>query len=138
MDNFDKAIKASRDLSSGEGDGHKVINHHSDYLNGALYVVEFNSKDGKSLFNYVYIEGSEVTVCKNPALLNEMVARKSRKSGFSSVMESLGGVSGVIGLIVTLTIVYLLVHDPKAEIPQILSTALTAILGFYFGSKAGK
>ncbi|MGZ5018482.1 MAG: hypothetical protein ACXV8U_22170 [Methylobacter sp.] len=138
MDNYEKAIKASKEVSSGEGDGHKVINHHPDYLNGALYVVEFKANNGKSLSNYVYIEGSEVTVCKNPALLNEMVARKSRKTGFPSVMDSLGGISGVIGLIVTVTIVYLLVRDPKAEIPQILSTALTAILGFYFGSKAIK
>lgn len=138
MDNYERAVKASKDLSSDEGDGYKVINHHSDYLNGALYVVEFKMNGGEKFYNYVYIEGSEITVCKNPALLNEMVAKKSKKTGFSSVMESLGGISGVIGLIVTMTIVYLLIRDPKAEIPQILSTALTAILGFYFGSKASK
>ena len=138
MDDFEKAIKASTNLSSHEGANHRVINHHPEFLDGSLYVVEFDSKEDKKLTNYVYFEGSETTVCKNSALLNELVARKSKKSGVVSILESLGGITGIIGLVITFTIVWLLVNDPKAEVPQLLSAALTTILGFYFGTKISK
>ncbi len=138
MDNYEKTVQESKKLSSHEGDGHKVINHHSDYLKGSLYVVGFKTADGEERSNFVYIEGNDVTVCKNQALLNEMVARKSRKVGLSSLIEDFGGVAGIIGLMITVTIVYILINDPKAEVPQILSAALTTILGFYFGTKSSK
>jgi hypothetical protein len=138
IDDFEKAIRASSNLSSHEGTNHRVINHHIEFLDGSLYVVEFDSKEDKKLVNYVYIEGSDITVCKNPALLNELVARKSKKTGATLVLESIGGIAGIIGLIITLTIVWLLIKDPKAEVPQLLSAALTTILGFYFGTKTNK
>ena len=137
MDNFEKAINASKNLSSAEGTGHRVINHHTEYLNGELYVVGFDDAD-ELLTNFVYIEGDDITVCKNQALLNELVARKSKKSGLAFVVDSIGGIAGIIGLIITLTIVWLVVKDPKLEIPQVLSAALTTILGFYFGTKANR
>lgn len=136
MENSEKAINAAKNLSSYEGVGHKLINHHSNYLNGSLYVVGFQANGGGEGTNYVYIEGDEVTVCKNPGLLNEFVARKSRKNGLSSVVESLEGVAGIIGLIITFAIVGILVVNPRAEIPQVLSASLTTVLGFYFGKKS--
>ena len=138
MENYEEAIIQSKKLSGGEGNNHHVINHHSEFLGGELYVVEFDKTEKdetKKYTNYVYFEGGKIEVCKNPALLNELVARKSKKQGFSVFMESIEGIAGVIGLIVTLTIVYLLVKNPAVEIPHILSTSLTTILGFYFGTK---
>ena len=134
MDNFEKAVSASKSMSSKDGAGHRVINHHTEYLNGQLYVICFEDSENNNLYNYVYIEGDEVIVCKNEALLNELVSRKSKKSNIKQVLDGIGGVAGIIGLIITLTIVYLVLSDPKVEIPQILSAALTTILGFYFGS----
>lgn len=138
MDNFAKAIKAASNLSAHEGADFKVVNHHPDFLSGSLYVVGFKNSNGESLSNYVYIQGDEVTVCKNPAMLNEMVSRKSRKTGVVSFIESIGGVAGIIGLLITCTIIFLLVRNPEANVPQALSAALTTILGFYFGTKASK
>lgn len=138
MDNFERAVKASKALSSSEESGHRVINHHTEYLNGQLYVVGFEDDEGETFTNFVYIENDDVSVCKNPALLNELVARNSKKSGIASFIGSVGGVAGIIGLIITLAIVWLLINDPKVEVPQVLSAALTTILGFYFGSKVNK
>lgn len=138
MENYEEAIIQSKKLSGHEGNNHHVINHHSQFLSGELYVVEFEKSEReeiKKYTNYVYFEGGKIEICKNPALLNELVARKSKKQGFGSFMESIEGIAGIIGLIVTLTIVYLLVKNPTVEIPQILSTSLTTILGFYFGTK---
>jgi len=136
MSSHEKAIEAAKSLSH-EAKDFRVANHHSEFLNGSLFLINFEGKEGPA-HCFVYIEGNQVEVCKNQALLNELVARKSKKIGFAAILNSLGGIAGIIGLIVTLTIVYLVIREPKAEIPQILSTALTAILGFYFGSKVSK
>jgi hypothetical protein len=57
---------------------------HITSVDGLLYVVNFTSKKGETLTNYVYIEKDEITVCKNPALLNSLVSQKSKKAMWSS------------------------------------------------------
>ena len=53
-------------------------------------------------------------------------------------LVGLGGMSGLIGLGITATICYLTVSGHgETKIPDVLSNALTMVLGFYFGSKAG-
>lgn len=136
MSNHEKAIEAARSLSH-ESKDFRVANHHSEFLDGSLYLINFENKSGAA-HCFVYIEGERVEVCKNQALLNELVARKSKKVGVSALLGGLGGISGIIGLIVTLTIVYLVIARPGAEVPKELWAALTAILAFYFGSKASK
>ncbi len=66
------------------------------------------------------------------------VARKSKKVGISAFFSGIGGVSGLIGVIITLTIVYLVIARPDSEVPKELWAALTAVLAFYFGSKPSK
>ncbi|CAH9067697.1 hypothetical protein PSECIP111854_04175 [Pseudoalteromonas sp. CIP111854] len=131
--NKDRVIQATKNIIHN-AKNYRVIFHHPEYLDGELYVVEYDIEKASNSC-YVYVENGEANVLTSQALLNEMVARKTKKSGVASTLDSLGGMAGIIGLIVTLTIVYIVVGKPEAEIPQILSTALTAILGFYFGSK---
>ena len=138
MQNFEKAIEAAQGVSAHEGQDHTIINHHPEFLDGSLYVVGFKDENDESKTVYVYIEGKKVTVCKNQALLNEMVARKTQKKGIAYIIESFGGVAGFIGLAITGTIIYMFFNDPKVEIPQILSGALTTILGYYFGTQTNK
>ncbi|WLQ14348.1 hypothetical protein O5O45_00135 [Hahella aquimaris] len=79
-----------------------------------VYLISFgNNKFGNHCF--VYVEKGEITVCENQALLNELIARKSKKVGVAAALEDLGGVAGIIGLIVTLTTVYLVVSAPDRE-----------------------
>ena len=132
----DRVIEATKGIIHN-AKSHRIVFHHPEYLDGSLYVVEYDLNKSSSQC-YVYVENGVANVLTSQALLNEMVARKAKKSGFSSGIESLGGMAGIIGLIITLTIVYIVIGKPEAEIPQILSTALTAILGFYFGSKVSK
>lgn len=50
-----------------------------------------------------------------------------------------GGVPGIIAILITLTICWLAVRqDGPPQIPEVLSAALTAILGFYFGQVASR
>ena len=55
---------------------------------------------------------------------------------FSRVL-AVGGIAGVIAVMITAAILYRYVSNgPSEPIPEILSHALTTILGFYFGSSA--
>ncbi|MDP2227473.1 MAG: hypothetical protein Q8J78_08365 [Moraxellaceae bacterium] len=111
-----------------------ITNVHYDFLDGTLFVVGFES-EGNAFHNYVFVDSKSCHISKNEALLISMISKKSKKY---DVLEALGGMSGIIGLIITVTIAYLVIRDPSAEVPPILSAALTAILGFYFGSKTQK
>ena len=136
MSDHEKAIEAARSFSH-EAKDFRVANHHSEFLDGSLYLINFETQSGPT-HCFVYIEGEKVEVCKNQALLNELVSRKSKKVGVTALLNGLGGVSGIIGIIITLAIVYLVIARPESEVPKELWAALTAILAFYFGSKASK
>ena len=47
---------------------------------------------------------------------------------------SVGGIAGLIALGITLSICVRYVQNGAEEIPQVLTYALTTILGFYFGT----
>ncbi|WP_226649667.1 holin family protein [Microbulbifer variabilis] len=136
MSEYELAIESVRNFSH-EGKDFRVANHHTEFLDGSLYLINFEGKDGPA-HNFVYIEGEKIEVCKNQALLNELVARKSKKVGVTALLNGLGGISGIIGLIITVAIIYLVIARPETEVPKELWAALTAILAFYFGSKSSK
>ncbi len=136
MSDHEKAIEAAKSFSH-EAKDFRVANHHSEFLDGSLYLINFESQSG-SAHCFVYMEDGKVEVCKNQALLNELVARKSKKVGITALLNGLGGVSGIIGIIITLAIIYIVIALPGSEVPKELWAALTAILAFYFGSKTSK
>jgi len=136
MSSHEKAIEAAK-MFSHEAKDFRVANHHAEFLDGSLYLINFESQSGPA-HCFVYIEGEKVEVCKNQALLNELVSRKSKKVGMAAFLNGIGGVSGIIGIIITLTIAYLVIARPEVEVPKELWAALTAVLAFYFGSKASK
>ncbi|GAA3930823.1 hypothetical protein [Litoribacillus peritrichatus] len=136
MSSHEKAIEAAK-MYAHEGEDFRVANHHSEFLEGSLYLINFESKF-EPAHCFVYIEGEKIEVCKNQALLNELVSRKSKKGGITAFLNGIGGVSGIISIIITLTIVYLVITRPEMSVPKELWAALTAVLAFYFGSKASK
>ncbi len=137
MNEQEKAIEAAMNFTA-DGDEYHIVNHHPEFLNGSLYLVGFEDANKGASHCFVYMEKGISTVCKNQALLNELVARKSKKSGIAAFINSIGGVEGLIALIILLTIVYLIVFKSGSEIPQELWAALIAIMAYYFGSKASK
>lgn len=130
MNDVEKVLEQVR-LLNPRSDSLHVVNLHKDFLGGALYVIGFE-RDGDQFHNFVFLDKDELHVAKNDALLISMISKRYKKE---TLLDSLGGVAGIIGLAVTATIIYLLINNPLAEIPQILSAALTTILGFYFGSQ---
>ncbi|WP_461535174.1 hypothetical protein [Spongorhabdus nitratireducens] len=137
MNNHERAIEEAEKFAH-KCKNFRIANHHSEFLDGSLYLVNFENESGESHHCFVYLEGNKAEVCKNQALLNELVSRKSKKVGITAFLNGIGGVSGIIGIIITLTIVYLVIMRPESQVPKELWGALTAVLAFYFGSKAAK
>ena len=133
MDEADKIIEEAKKYSP-EASNHKINTVHPNFFDGSLYVVDFLI-DGKSFHNYVFSGSDGIQVFRNEALLISMISGKSKRN---DLVHKLGGIAGIIGLIITLAIVYIFISNPAADIPQVLSAALTSILGFYFGSQSTK
>jgi uncharacterized membrane protein YfcA len=47
---------------------------------------------------------------------------------------SVGGIAGLIGLVITVTICVRYAETGSTDIPQILTYSLSTIIGFYFGA----
>ena len=133
MEYKEKAIEEVKKITS-DARNYKIVNAHPDFMNGVLYVVGFDTDEG-NFHNYVYINKNEVYLAKNEALLLSWVSKKAKSL---SLLEQLGGVAGIIGLVITLVIAFLVIARPEAEVPKELWAALTAILAFYFGSRVSK
>ncbi|QGX40890.1 hypothetical protein [Permianibacter aggregans] len=133
MEYKEKAIEEVRRITS-DAKNCRIVNVHPDFMNGTLYVVGFDTDEGK-FHNYVYVHKNEIYLAKNEALLLSWISKKTRGL---SLLEQIGGSAGIIGLIITLTIVFLVIFRPEAEVPKELWAALTAVLAFYFGSKVAK
>jgi hypothetical protein len=104
------------------------------FLDGSLFFVYYQpAQDAKELLLYAYLRGDEVIIINNIEELAKVMSVYRPQNRFSDLF-GLGPVAGIIALLITLTLCGLIlkgVTDP----PQILSAALTSILGFYFGSK---
>ena len=51
---------------------------------------------------------------------------------------SIGGIAGVVAIVITVTICARYIQNGAEPIPEVLSFALTTIIGFYFGTGVGK
>lgn len=66
-----------------------------------------------------------------------MTEHSFHPNAFLMRVLAVGGIAGVIALLITLAILFRYVqHGPGEQIPEVLSHALTTILGFYFGTNA--
>jgi hypothetical protein len=88
--------------------------------------------------NYAYVpnDGSPVEVYRNTSQLAHAVSIAPRESSLFDRIATIGGTSGLIAVLITGTICFLaLKSQGEIKIPEVLSGALTMVLGFYFGSK---
>lgn len=108
------------------------------FFRGALFVVSIYDASNVEHENYVYALGEELRRYDDLSKLGADVGRSSAlaetlQGGFQFV-----GISGVIAIIITATICYLVVTRVDPKIPDLLANALTLILGFYFGTTVRK
>jgi hypothetical protein len=132
-DHHARAIDASRRKHPGkELRDLSVAREFPEFHSGSLYVVGWTGPDSKRYEDNVLIVGDREFVFVNDEELVNFIGTTSKRESLAAKLLQMSGVSGVIAVIITLTICYLATQgkDP----PGVLSNALTAILGFYFAS----
>ena len=116
-----------------------VISVVPRFLDGTLYVVGFPSVGAGGFENYAYVpdrENEEVHVYRNVAQLTNAVSIQQRRDTIIDKIVSLGSVTGILAIGITATICYMALQlKSDFKVPEVLSNALTMILGFYFGTK---
>jgi hypothetical protein len=109
-----------------------------DFYGGTLVIVRFQDADGRDVQNNVYFDRDD-----NPGVyyrtedLAKALSGRKKLSSVSRFFQDTG-ITGFIALLITVTISYLVIRDPAAQIPDVMTNALGVILGFYFGTKAKK
>jgi hypothetical protein len=129
------ALDAVKRYHSGyELENLRVADVYERWHHGSLYVINYFQKGDKDTewSNYVYFRGREPRVFINSKEAFHYVGRTSHETSLAGRVLQIGGISGVIAFVMTVTICYLAITN-GTPIPDVLSNALTTILGFYFG-----
>jgi hypothetical protein len=108
------------------------------FFRGSLYVVSIFDAQEKEHENYVYVVGEDSRRYDDLSQLGADVGRSSPVAETLQKAFQFVGISGVIAIIITATICYLIVSRPDPKIPELLAHSLTLILGFYFGTTVRK
>jgi hypothetical protein len=119
----------------------EVTHTRPEFLDGILVFIQFYDEDEADDENYVYITDSDTHLMTDYEEVAALVAQHRPASSSHRLLRELmhvGGIAGFVAVLITITICYMLAFKDAKEIPQILSGALTTILGFYFGSKVSK
>jgi hypothetical protein len=109
----------------------KIIRQTDPFLGGTLYIVGFSDRNGSLLENYVLHRDDKTRVFRFVYELFEAVAKDDQKPGVLYSLAQSSIAPGCIAILMAGTICYLAVKG--TAIPEVLGSALTAILGFYFG-----
>jgi hypothetical protein len=114
----------------------EINDQNRDFLRGTLYFVSIFDAGGVEHENYVYVKGDKLTRFDNAKELARAVGKNITVSEYLENLFASTGVSGVIAIIITITICFL-AFTPitgNEDILKILGLSLTTILGFYFGT----
>lgn len=111
----------------------------------SMYVASLRSKRDQELDNKIISKLSEMKIdnLDETSVKKEIISTFNdiRQSRSSSPISFLGGIewdiAGVIGVLVTLTIILMLVLERIETIPPEFFAAWTMILGYYFGKSQG-
>jgi hypothetical protein len=114
------------------------------FLDGRLTTINYKRQHDDSEWqeNYYYEAGNDRQFFFVAQDLAEFVSRHPRLRKASLIERAIefAGISGVIALVITVIISFLVIFDTiqgvTISVPEILANALTTILGFYFGKAA--
>jgi hypothetical protein len=109
-----------------------AISLFDEFLNGTVAMVDWED-DTQKRRDFVYFNRDGKMRHSNnvEAFIRSFTGRKT-----DNVAKILYGFGGVVALMIVATTCYMAVT--KAQVPEVLSGALTLILGFYFGTVASR
>jgi len=109
-----------------------------NFLDGVLFFVSYQNKDDvKDRLVYVYLKENDSIVINSIEDLSKMMTfYRPERSGTDKLLDrifSLSIVPPVIALVITAVFCYSFLRG-QTVFPEVMSNALTLIIGFYFGS----
>jgi len=108
------------------------------FVHGPLYYLSVYDAEGVERENYVHVtsRGDSLFLSLEQLVLGikEVKPLSLWESGLSFV--KLTGIPGLLAICITFTVCFIAIRKTKNDIPELLSNALTFILGFYFSNIA--
>ena len=117
-----------------ESTGHRVVDT-LEFLDGALRIIAYFD-DGNDEECYVFTGGNGKSRLLSDVTEIALHLGKPQPTTLIERILASVGVPGFLAVIITIAILYLAVTS--RQIPEVLGHSLTAILGFYFGTKFAK
>jgi hypothetical protein len=117
------------------------------FLLGSIRRVDFNRQDNSQKTIYAWSPGidaetgkpiGDIEILLNMDQLISFVSRApGREESFFSKLAPVDIVSGLIAVLMTIALIFVVVHQviyqERFDIPIVLSSVITTIVGFYFG-----
>ena len=113
--------------------GHRVVDA-LEFLDGTLRIVAYFD-DNKDEECYIFTNAAGRSRLLSDVTEIALHLGKPQHTLLERILASVG-VPGFLAVVITLTILYLTVSSK--QVPEVLAHSLTAILGFYFGTKVAK
>jgi hypothetical protein len=131
----DRIMKAVSDYwGKANIKGVEITSRFPDFVRGTLYVVSIYDANNVEQTNLVYVAGSKIQRFDNIESLAPAIGRGSMVADGLKNVFTVTGFAGITGLIVTV-VISLMVYEGR-DVPQLMWTAWTSIIAFYFGAAA--
>jgi hypothetical protein len=111
------------------------------FFRGTLYIVSIYDAERREHLNYVYKQGNDLFRYDSLEQVGTAIGKSPSVAVLLHDFFQFAGISGLVAIIITITICYLAIQHGSQkdyQIPEILKNALAIILGFYFGSAMKK
>ncbi|MDA7980223.1 MAG: hypothetical protein MPJ50_15770 [Pirellulales bacterium] len=103
-----------------------------DFLGGTLLTVMSTDEDGDEAEDIAFVKDDTITLFADAEELAKTLRGRGHKPGLERLIR-VGAVSGVLAIGMLGTICYLAVTEKS--IPDVLSSGLGLVIGFYFGNQ---
>jgi hypothetical protein len=117
-----------------------LLSTKRNFLGGTLFQVGYNTTDGKPWYNYVlFVNDDYKFFPNNDDLVKGILNAESSDRIYTWILKP-ENVPGQIAILFTMTIIAIIFVNmfsaADTEVPEIMKSALTLILGYYFGKQS--
>jgi hypothetical protein len=131
----DIAIKTARD-NEPDLKNMRVTYKAPNILDGWLVTVSGDKSDGSNQDVFVLVRNDNAEIYYDLEEFAKAASKVEPKGQtFSERVVRQVGMPGLLALIITLAIIYIVIFRTEKDVPAILANSLATIIGFYFGAK---
>jgi len=127
-------------------DQFKIISHIKDFFGGPLYVIEYYIHGADYLDTcFAHVTGNDIQLFTDGEEMAKIIGKGYHRGWISPILDLIqrAGVDGFLAVVISLTICYAFLMkfeflDAQKTILTVLTSALTTIIGFYFGKHSDR